>query len=159
MIRATITVTIGLAVAACAGWLATGLLDGPWGMLPGGRLEGEAFACKDGRWGSFASLRELELEVRPSRPRSITTWSIVWRGDLFIPADFLTPWKRWPQQVQADDRIRLRIAGQIFECRAERVDDEAWIEELRTATATKYDLQPDGRAATLEVWWFRVVPR
>jgi len=151
---------IGLVAAtACAAWLATGLLDGPWGMLPGGRLVGSSAGCETARWEEFASTREVELEVRPSSPRSLTTWSVVHEGELFVPADFLTPWKRWPHQVLEDDRIRLRLGGRIFECRAERVADEQKIEQLRLAIATKYDLQADGRAATIDVWWFRVRPR
>jgi hypothetical protein len=89
----------------------------------------------------------------------VTTWSVVWNGELFLPADFLTPWKRWPHQVLEDDRIRLRVGAEIFTCRAERVDDEALIERLRRAAAAKYDLESDGRAARAEVWWFRARPR
>jgi hypothetical protein len=155
-----VTAAIGLVAATlCTGWLATGLLDGPWGMLPGGRLAGPSAACGTVPWEEFASTRELELEVRPSNPRSLTTWSIVHDGELFVPADFLTPWKRWPHQVLDDDRIRLRLGAEIFECRAERVTDETKIAQLRLSIADKYDLQPDGREATIEVWWFRVRPR
>lgn len=89
----------------------------------------------------------------------MTTWSVVHEGELFVPADFLTPWKRWPHQVRVDDRIRLRLGGQIFECRAERVVDDERIEKLRLAIAAKYDLQAESRAATIEVWWFRIRPR
>ena len=157
-VRATVTLGL-LAAAVCAAWLATGLLDGPWGMVPGGRLEGPSVGCEAARWDEFASTRELELEVRPSRPRSLTTWSVVHDGELFVPADFLTPWKRWPHQVLEDGRIRLRLGGEIYECRAERVADEERIGRLRRAIAEKYALQADGRAATIDVWWFRIRPR
>jgi hypothetical protein len=155
-----IAVGVGLlALAVCSGWLATGLLDGPWGMLPGGPLAGPSAACETARWDEFAATRELELEVHPPSPRSLTTWSVVQEGELFVPADFLTPWKRWPHQVLADDRVRLRLGGQVFECRAERVADAAEIERLRRAIAAKYELHPEGREATIEVWWFRIGPR
>jgi len=147
------------AVAIGAGWLATGLLDGPWGMVPGGRFDGPSVPCGTARWERFATEREVEVEVRTARPRSVTTWSVVYEAELFVPADFLTPWKRWPHQVLDDGRIRLRVGGQIFECRADRVKDEALIERLRLAAATKYELQPDGSAASTEVWWFRIHPR
>ena len=156
----TTTACIGFAAGAgWAGWLATSQLDGPWGMLPGGRLEGPSLPCQAARWEEYTASAEVEVEVRPCSPRSLTTWSVVREGQLFVPADFLTPWKRWPYQVQDDDRIRLRVGGQIFECRAERVHDEALIEELGLEAAKKYDLRPDGRAARIEVWWFRVQPR
>jgi len=155
-----VTAATGLvALAICTGWLATGLLDGPWGMVSGGRLEGPAVGCETARWEDFAATRELELEVRPENPRSMTTWLVVHEGALYIPADFLTPWKRWPHQVLADDRVRIRLGRQIFECSVERVADEPKIEALRRAIAAKYDLDPDGREARIEVWWFRAGPR
>ena len=88
-----VTAASGLvAGATCIAWLATGRMDGPWGMLPGGRLEGPAVGCETARWEEFASAEELELEVRPESPRSMTTWSVESEGELFVPADFLTPW-------------------------------------------------------------------
>lgn len=158
--RTATLLALGLAGAAAGGaWLATALMGGPWGMVPGGRLRGPATPCNGIRWEAFAEAREVEVEVRPERPRSVTTWSVVHGGALYLPADFLTPWKRWPHQVEADERIRLRVGDGIFECRAERVRDEAVIEALRAAAAAKYELAPDGRAARAQVWWFRVAPR
>ena len=89
----------------------------------------------------------------------MTTWSVVREGELFVPADFLTPWKRWPTQVLGDSRVRIRVDPQIFECRAERVRDEELIGQLRLAAAAKYDLRLGGLAASTKVWWFRVRPR
>lgn len=154
------TLTLGLAAAAVsAAWFATGLLDGPWGMLPGGRLEGPALPCELAPWEQLGAVREVEVEVRPTRPRSLSTWLVVLEGEPFLPADFLTPWKRWPYQVLEDDRVRLRVDGRIFECRAERVGQPELVARLRLAAGVKYDLPPDGRAARTEVWWFRVGPR
>ena len=89
----------------------------------------------------------------------MTTWSVVHRGDLFLSADFLTPWKRWPHQVVAEPNIRVRAGTRIFACRAERVTDDELIAELRLVGARKYDLQDRGPAADVEIWWFRVRPR
>jgi len=151
---------LGIAGGAISGgWLVAGRLDGPWGMLPGGAFDAPGLPCESAVWDRFAAVREVEVEVRPRRPRSVTTWSVVHEGVLFLPADFLTPWKRWPQQVLRDDRIRLRVDGRVYACRAERVDDEDLIRDLRRMAAAKYGLEPEGRAARAEVWWFRVGPR
>ena len=147
----------GLALLSPFGWAR--FLDGPLGMVPGGPFRGPEFSCAKVDWQNFAAVEELELEVRPERPRSITTWSVVHQGELFVPADFLTPWKRWPEQVLADPRVRIRIGERILRCRAERVDDAPRVEALRATAAQKYDLAPDGRAARSEVWWFRIGPR
>jgi hypothetical protein len=127
-------------------------------MLPGGRLRGPSEPCA-ADFSPFAAAREVEVEVRPAAPRSVTTWSVVRGGALFLPADFLTPWKRWPYHVLADPRIRVRIGGRIFECRAERAVEPAEVDALRRAAAEKYDVSPTGLASRAEVWWFRAVRR
>lgn len=156
--RAIVAIALTSAVAG-AGWIVLGTLDGPWGMLPGGAFQGPALPCEAARWEQWGDVPEVELEVRPVSPRSMTTWSVVYQGNLFVPADFLSPWKRWPHQVLEDSRVRLRIDNRIFECRAERAVDEALIGELRREAATKYDLDLDGPAARTEVWWFRMARR
>lgn len=133
--------------------------DGPWGPLPGGRLHGADEPCAGVAWRDYAAVEEWEVEVRPERPRSVTTWSVVHDDTLFLPADFLTPVKRWPHQVAADPRIRLRAGARIFRCRAVRVFDTALIAVLRIQIAAKYRLASDGVAARTQVWWFRVTPR
>ncbi len=158
--RRTTVVALGLAgVTVGTGWLVVGRMDGPWGMVPGGPFEGPGVPCATAQWERLTAAREVQLEVRPERPRSVTTWSVVREGELFVPADFLTPWKRWPYQVLEDGRVRLRVRGEIFECFAERVGDAELIQQLRLAAAAKYDLEHDGAAANTEVWWFRLRPR
>jgi hypothetical protein len=126
-------------------------------MIPGGAFRGASSPCPID-WSSYASTPEVELEVRPGAPRSMHTWSVVHDGALFVPADFLTPWKRWPYQVIEDDRVRLRIGNAVFACRAERVQDASLVDTLRRETAQKYAVDPNGRASRVEVWWFRLHP-
>ncbi|MEZ4278266.1 MAG: hypothetical protein R3F21_01460 [Myxococcota bacterium] len=132
--------------------------DGPVGPLPGGRLAGPDTACPV-EWQALAGEREVELELMPDAPRSVRIWNVVVAGRLFVPGDFLTPIKRWPQQVVADPRVRIRIAGRIHRCLAQRVEDPELIEGLRRAAAEKYELEPDGWAAQSEIWWFELRPR
>ncbi len=132
--------------------------DGPVGPLPGGQLAGPDAACPVD-WRALAGEREVELELKPEAPRSVRIWNVVVAGRLFVPGDFLTPIKRWPHQVLADPRVRIRIAGRIFNCEARRVEDPERIEALRAEAARKYALEPDGWAARSEVWWFELVPR
>ncbi len=154
------TAVLGLVlIFAVAVWFSAGVLDGPWGMIPGGRFEGPSETCAPHRLAEFAKSREVAVEVDPANPRSVTTWFVESAGEYFLPADFLTPWKRWPHQVMEDDRIRIRVGGTILDCRAERVSEAAQVEALRRAIAEKYDIDPVGRAAGVEVWWFRVRPR
>jgi hypothetical protein len=103
-------------------------------------------------------VREVAVEVRPGRPRSVTTWALVRGGALYVPADWLTPWKTWPQMALEDPRVRVRVGGRVHPCCATRVEDPARIRALRDATAVKYDVDPEGRAARVQVWWFRIAP-
>lgn len=149
------TLATALLAAACALLAAC---DGPVGPLPGGRLRGEDAPCPVD-WRERSTEREVELEVAPEAPRSVRIWNVVESGRLYVPGDFLTPGKRWPHQVIADPRVRLRIAGELFRCEARRVSDPARIDTLRREAARKYALEPDGWAARSEVWWFELQPR
>jgi hypothetical protein len=136
--------------------------DGPVGMFPGRALDAVAAPCPGSgsdNWERFANETESELEVRPARPRSVRTWNLVHDGALYIPADFLTPIKRWPYQVIEDPHVRIRIGGETFACRAVRVEQAALIEAIREHAGRKYAIDPDSRAARVEVWWFRLDPR
>ena len=163
--RARRAVRLALAVAGLAAltWILgsalASRLDGPLGMIPGGPFRGAAAPCPEAALPGWSAAREVEVEVWPPRPRSVTTWSVVHEGALYLPADFLTPWKRWPHQAMEDPRVRLRVAGQVFACRVERVRDPGRIAALRDEAVAKYDVEPDGLAARTEVWWFRVGPR
>ncbi|NNL85677.1 MAG: hypothetical protein HKP27_08500 [Myxococcales bacterium] len=151
-------VVCSVVVAAAAYWLAR-RADGPLGMFPGGPFRQESESCHDVDWAEYTDVSEIELELRPDAPRSITTWSVVLEGALYIPADFLTPWKRWPHEVEEDPRVRLRVGGRVFACRAMRATDAQQISRLRASIAEKYQISADGAAARAEVWWFRILPR
>lgn len=151
-------IVCGVVLAAAAFWLVRHA-DGPLGMFPGGPFRQESESCRDVDWDDYADVSEVEIELRPDAPRSITTWSVALDGALYIPADFLTPWKRWPHEVEDDPRVRLRVAGRVFACRAVLADDAQQIALLRAAIAEKYQISADGVAARAEVWWFRILPR
>jgi hypothetical protein len=128
-------------------------------MFPGGPFRQESESCRGVDWDQYAEVSEVEVELRPDAPRSITTWSVVLDGALYIPADFLTPWKRWPHEVEADPRVRLRLGDRVLACRAVRVGEAQQILRLRAEIADKYQIAADGVAARTEVWWFRILPR
>jgi hypothetical protein len=150
-----------LAIAAAAGLvrLAAQLGGGPIGFVPGGRLAGPLAADQDPDWGFTEEVETIQVEVRPDDPLSVTTWVFTHGGALYVAADFFNPWKRWPRLALTDPRVRLRIAGEIYERRAVRVDDPTLVAELRRAIGAKYDVDPNGLAAQVDVWFFRMDPR
>ena len=144
-------------IAAAIGFLLlTGVAGGPIGMLPGGRLSGDAAGRSAPDLGRLGSLETIEIQVRPDRPRSVTTWVVVVDSAVHIPADFMLPFKRWPHLVLEDPRVTLRIDGFLYPGRATRVESASRITELRLAVAAKYDVAPDSLAASSDVWFFRV---
>ena len=147
-------VSAGLALLAMG---ATFLAGGPIGMLPGGELAGEPSEVPRG-WAGLEDVREVQLQVRPDRPYSVTTWMVVHGGELYVSADFITPWKRWPHEAVRDPRVVLRIGRALYPRRAERVEDAFRTPVLREAFAEKYDLEPGGLADRSEVWFFRMAP-
>lgn len=139
--------------------VATTVSGGPLGMFPGGALAGRPADGAEPPLALMAAAEEIQLELLPERPRSVTTWVVAHEGGVYVPADFLTPLKRWPYQVQGDDRVVLRLEETLYPRRAVRVTDEATIAALREAFARKYAIDREGMAARSEVWFFRMEPR
>ena len=145
----------------CVGPLGVALLlacGGPWGPFPGGALSGEEHPYPAHGFEFAADAETVAVEVGGESPRSVQTWVLVLDGQLFVPADFFNPGKRWPHQAIADPRARLRIEDRIHAGRLTRIQDPTTIDALRRATSVKYDVDEDSWAARIEVWWFRFDP-
>lgn len=152
--------SLGLGLLALLGVRALRLHDGPLGPLPGGALvRGTLSQAQRPRWEAAAVGRTIELEVRPAAPWSVTVWAVVYAGDLYVPADFLNPVKRWPYFVLEDPTVVVRSAGERYRCTAIRVEEPGLLAALRSAFARKYALTPDGFAAHSRVWFFRLEAR
>ena len=131
---------------------------GPWGPFPGGRLAGPEAPFPDSGFAFARDVQRLAVEVGGAEPRSVHTWAIVLGAQLFLPADFFNPGKRWPHLAMANPNARLRIDGWVHRGRLTRVQDEATIEALRVETARKYGIGEESWAARIDVWWFRFDP-
>ncbi len=131
---------------------------GPWGPFPGGALDGEEHPRPAYGFEAAEEVETVAVEVGGESPRSVQTWVLVLDGELYVPADFFNPGKRWPHQAIAEPRARMRIEDRIYRGRLTRIEDPTTIEALRRATALKYDVAEDSWAARIEVWWFRFDP-
>ena len=65
----------------------------------------------------------------------------------------------WVKNVAADPRMRIRIAGEIYEGVAVRITDPAEYEAARAGLEKKYELDPADRDPEREIWIFRLDPR
>jgi hypothetical protein len=153
-------VAVLLALAALSGVLLLRLHDGPLGPLPGGAfVRGTLSQEPKPRWEAAGIGPTLELQVRPGAPWSVTTWAVVYEGELYVAADFLNPLKRWPYFVLENPAVEVRAAGRRYPCVAARVEDPGLVAALREAFARKYRLSEDGLAAHSVVWFFRLEAR
>ena len=148
-----------LGVVAVVGTLAIAarFMDGPLGPFPGGKLHGTVVTEPVRDWSALlAGVDHLELEVNPTRPRSVTTSYILSDGKLYVPSLFAAR-KRWPHEVVADGRVVVRIKGTLYERAAVRVTDPAEIRPLMRAHDGAAPADTD--VHELSTWYFRMDPR
>jgi hypothetical protein len=146
----------GLAVVVLLFAVALGarFADGPIGLFPGGALHGPIEDAPVRDWSFAADHRTLELQVDPTRPRSVTTWLLVHDGVLYVPSGFAAQ-KTWPGLAVRDPHVVVRIDGRLYPCRARRVEEPALRVELLAALAQKYELGEVGDTAE-GTWLFEL---
>ena len=129
-------------------------LDGPLGPFPGGTLRGELSAEDPGDW-SFAQAEDtLALEVGA---RSVTVWFTAPGGVLYVAAAEAAR-KSWPAEAVGDGRVRIRVAGRLYERQAVRIEDPTLGRTIGESFRAKYDVDLDEEAAS-RAWLFRLDPR
>ena len=136
---------------------------GPLGPFPGRALSGEVKPTP-ADWSFVANVEQAQLETNPVDPRSTNIWLGSQNGALYISSSMIygpkLPSERgWVRDVEADERVRLRVDGGLYELRAERVLDEAEAAAARSMLERKYELGPDDLDPEREVWVWRLEPR
>lgn len=107
---------------------------------------------------SFASGEErLQIETRPDDPYSVNVWFVSHGSRLWV-ASVGGDVSGWGEMMIADPRVRLRIDGKLYERKAERVTDQAEIDEVVVLYKTKYDYERDPKEEGQAVL-FRMDPR
>jgi hypothetical protein len=125
--------------------------DGPVFVFAGGPLlTGNQVDIADMDWESLDELHALELEI-VGAASSRTLWFSVHEGVPYVACDLdcidgrLT---RWPQQIERDDRVVIRIDEKRVEGRLTHVPHgSAEYEAVRAGRDRKYSGGEGGRAA------------
>lgn len=101
--------------------LVTGACGGPLGPFAGGELAGPE-AEPPAAWGEVPET--VQLEVRPSDPYAVNVWSVGIGRRLYVATG--PEGSTWSARLQADERVRVRVAGTVYPLRAVLVtaDDE-----------------------------------
>ena len=142
---------LGVVLAAVGTvWFGARFADGPIAVFPGGPFtSGTHTEYGDVDWASLAHLRELEFQL-VTPPRSRTAWFTVHNDAPYIHCSFCTnrTLKRWPRELERDNRIIVRIGGMRIPGRAVRVPDpSAEYLAVTRASRAKYDASSGLRAA------------
>lgn len=148
---ARLATVVALLVAAFAvGALLLSRADGPVFVFAGGPLRsGEQVELSAMDWDALDELHELELEIVATET-SRTLWFSVHEGVPYVACDLDCVGgrlERWPQQIERDDRVVVRIAGRRTEARLVHVPHgSAEYELARAGRERKYSGAGGGRA-------------
>ncbi len=120
--------------------------NGPYGMVPGGRLEG-ATAEPPETWGFLGDGTQCELEVNPLSPTSVYIDCYTHQGQLYVHSHRWARMPRlwgeaWVTAAERSSEVRLRAEGRIYELRAEIVTDDSL--RQRVLLARGFDPVPEG---------------
>jgi hypothetical protein len=109
------------ALLALSAWVFWGC-GGPVAVFPGGALDGPVKPTP----ASFAFAEDagtIQLETRPEAPYSVNIACAVVGDDLYVSAGDNR--SQWVENMEANPLVRLRIDGDVYELRSQRVTDDA----------------------------------
>jgi hypothetical protein len=135
--------------------LAAAGCNGPFLLLPGGKLDG-AIEATPSDWVFAGDDGLVELETRPLDPYSVNIAYTVLDGRLYINAGDTET--QWVKNMSEDPRVRLRLDGAIYELRAERVTDRSEIAQFGEAWTSQSFFRRNP-AELEEVWLYRLGAR
>lgn len=148
--RLAAIVSLLFAVLA-GGAFALSRTDGPVFVFAGGPLRsGKLVDLSDLDWDALDALHELEMEI-VGAGSSRTLWFSVHAGVPYVACDLDCiggRLNRWPQQIELDDRVVIRIEAQRVEARLTHVPHgSAEYETVKAGRDRKYSGDAGGRAA------------
>ncbi len=156
------TIVIGFALFVFSARFA----DGPVGLLAGGPFESGELAPAPADWSFLTDRMLIEFQtLEPARSR--TVWLGVYDGRLFLVSGYMNSgigeiWKQWPSYLEEDDRIILRVDGNLYEQRLERIMGGPDVVPVLTEYDRKYGtgaVTDDQEVTSGNTWMFEVVDR
>jgi hypothetical protein len=128
---------------------------GPFVLLPGGALEGQAVTAPES-WSFTDAVKTVQLETRPADPYSVNIWVTAVGENLYLHAGANR--STWVENLEADPNVRLRVNDSIYELVATRVEGQDEFDRFSDAYDRKYGRRPrNGNVA--EAYLFRLAAR
>ena len=142
--------------------------DGPIEIFTGGPFSTGELTEAPSDWSYLTDRDLIEFQtIDPSRSR--TVWLAVHEERLFVVSGYMNTaqgriWKQWPHYLENDDRIILRIDGNLYEQRLERITEGTEIVPVLNELARKYFNGNEGLGSSESVtngdtWMYEVVSR
>lgn len=153
-----------LAVAAVLGGMR--FHDGPLEILSGGPFTTGTLSPAPDDWSFLRDRSTIEFQTMdPAQSR--TVWLATFEGRLFIVSGYMRTnygaiWKQWPHYLENDDRVILRIDGNLYVQRLQRIMSGPEVIPVLSEFSRKYG---DGDAASADAvangdtWMYEVVDR
>lgn len=165
---------IGIFILAGASYAAMRMSDGPVEFWPwftisiGGPFKSGQVMPSPTNWDFLKEREEIEIQtLNPTSSR--TVWVPVVDGKLYIVSGYMNSgigrlWKQWPTYMAEDNRVLIRVDGDIYEQRLNRITEGPIAAEVMSEIARKYFGGPNrvnpqaGIGVTSgSVWLFEVV--
>ncbi len=105
-------------------------------IIPGGKLSGDVSAVPE-VWGEVPEV--VQLEMRSGDPYSVNIWAVADGAALYVA----TQDSNWVPYIAADNQVRVRVAGIVYELRAALVDDDSELQKVMQLYIKKYDIDSD----------------
>ena len=99
--------------------------DGPLEIFAGGPFKSGEILAVPSDWNVLRDRQTVELQTLEP-PISRTIWLVVYDGRLCLTSGYMksaigSKLKRWPYQLERDNRIILRLDGKLYEQRLLRI--------------------------------------
>ena len=140
----------------------------PWNLSPVDRFKAAQSVAEDkGNALDISALKDrstIEFQSE-APPRSRTVWLAVHDNRLFIASAYMNEnyakiWKQWPHQIKDNNKILLRIDGNIYQRQLIRTYDPKITSAAGLETERKYGLKIVPEDVMQEhVWLYEVVAR
>lgn len=166
-------ITGALLLAALFFFIYMRLHDGPVEFVPGftistgGPFRSGELHPSPSDWTFLKDREEIEMETL-NLGTSKTIWTMVVDGRLFVASGRRQTWigqlwKQWPQRLEDDDRIILRVDDKLYEQRLVPIVEGEIIVPVLQESWRKYGrgARPTSDAAVTQefIWLFEILPR
>jgi hypothetical protein len=129
--------------------------NGPFAVIPGGRLDGDVQSVPSD-WSFAGDYGTIQLETQPEEPYSVNIAYTVIAGRVYINAGDTET--QWVKNIATNPQVRMRMNDALYELRAERVSDAAEIAAFGKAWTDQSTFRRDPTKLD-EVWIYRLTSR